>query len=497
MFKGLRRAIVVVGVAALVAYAALLLLKPFPLVVTGRMSQLVVIGSAMAAGAMASRAARWSAGRVRVGMTVLGVASLAWALAEALWLAAGWRSGGVGVPFPPAAVAAFAVTMISVPTATVLLVQRAAASLRTLLDGLLIGTSLLYVMWALVIAPEHRAGQSGFGTLLYPLADVLIVSMVLLLLGGSHPRVRGSLELVAVGMVVMFAADAGYSYLVIVGGYRFGALPDLGWTTAYLLIALGLPRRDTLRGLTTLAEHQRPRPYLPYLPFALAIGTGITMFAAHRVIEPAVYALSLVLTVLVVARQLITVRDNHALTSQLTAAVDDLRFRADHDPLTGLANRSLFHESVERALGGTTRARVAILYVDLDAFKPVNDAHGHDAGDRVLILTAERLRATAGGGAIVARLGGDEFAILVTDAVVADLTRLADDMLTAIRAPVELPCATVRVGASIGIADGVAGRIGLGELLRDADAAMYAAKRGGRNRFVVSGSSLTRAGFAT
>ncbi|MGE3619448.1 MAG: diguanylate cyclase [Acidimicrobiia bacterium] len=158
---------------------------------------------------------------------------------------------------------------------------------------------------------------------------------------------------------------------------------------------------------------------------------------------------------------------------------------AAHDPLTGLPNRRAFLSSLEAATSST----VALLYLDLDDFKPVNDDHGHDVGDAVLAVTAARLRAAVRPTDVVARLGGDEFAVLcpATDAAAACV--LAGRLSEEVRRPVVLDGVAVEVGLSIGIAVTEAGHVDPDDLVRRADAALRRAKRDGKGRWRVDGTT--------
>ena len=168
----------------------------------------------------------------------------------------------------------------------------------------------------------------------------------------------------------------------------------------------------------------------------------------------------------------------------------ELRERSLHDPLTGLANRSLFYERVSHAIARVVRqsdALVAVLYVDLDNFKAVNDTLGHARGDRLLQLVAERLLTAVRGSDTVARLGGDEFAMLLEDLTSADAALVvAERALSLMTKPFELNGQSVNVGASIGIAIRSKGGLGPDALINEADTAMYEAKRSGKGRVVRS-----------
>jgi diguanylate cyclase (GGDEF)-like protein/PAS domain S-box-containing protein len=171
------------------------------------------------------------------------------------------------------------------------------------------------------------------------------------------------------------------------------------------------------------------------------------------------------------------VTEHKALEQQLT-------HQALHDPLTGLANRKLFRRRVAHALAREDHdaACVAVLFLDLDNFKTVNDSLGHAAGDRLLVAVAARLLNATRGCDTVARLGGDEFAILLENVRdEADAVRVAERVTASMRAPFDLEGKEVFAGTSIGIARG--GEVKSAELLlRNADVAMYTAKTAGKGR---------------
>ncbi|HET7701772.1 MAG TPA: EAL domain-containing protein [Candidatus Limnocylindrales bacterium] len=163
-----------------------------------------------------------------------------------------------------------------------------------------------------------------------------------------------------------------------------------------------------------------------------------------------------------------------------------LRHQALHDGLTQLANRHLFHDRIERALAQRTAApgQIAVLLLDLDDFRKVNDSLGHATGDAVLVHVGERLRQAVRPGDTVARLGGDEFGVLLEHGLDADEPRsCAQRILEAMAAPFDIFGDRIELSVSVGIRrnprDATAD-----ELMRDADVAMYDAKAGGKGRFV-------------
>ncbi len=151
---------------------------------------------------------------------------------------------------------------------------------------------------------------------------------------------------------------------------------------------------------------------------------------------------------------------------------------ARHDPLTGIANRRLFDEELARCLGKARRARqsFAVLLIDLNRFKPVNDIHGHKVGDKLLIAVSERLKRLVRREDILARLGGDEFGLAICGAEKEHALRFADRMTAALKEPFDLDGATVEIGASIGIALFPDDAADAEALVQRADMAMYRAK---------------------
>jgi diguanylate cyclase (GGDEF)-like protein/PAS domain S-box-containing protein len=175
------------------------------------------------------------------------------------------------------------------------------------------------------------------------------------------------------------------------------------------------------------------------------------------------------------------ISERKLLESQLT-------HQAFHDTLTGLANRALFHDRVEHALARNARTlnQPAVLFLDIDDFKTVNDSLGHVEGDQMLATIAERLRRYVRAGDTAARIGGDEFAVLLEDIRdIDDATSIAERLIDVLREPVHVQGHDVSVQASIGIAVRTSRAEGADDLLRNADVALYSAKASGKNSFAV------------
>jgi diguanylate cyclase (GGDEF)-like protein/PAS domain S-box-containing protein len=177
---------------------------------------------------------------------------------------------------------------------------------------------------------------------------------------------------------------------------------------------------------------------------------------------------------------------NYRDVTERKALEDQLTHQAFHDPLTNLANRALFRNRLEHALSHQNRnhALLAVMFMDIDDFKMVNDSLGHEAGDKLLVEVAKRLQATLRSSDTAARLGGDEFALLVEIlSHPEDTAKVAERVIEAVREPFEVVGRHLSIHASVGIAIAVPGHEDTDQLLRNADVAMYRAKSHGKGRY--------------
>jgi diguanylate cyclase (GGDEF)-like protein len=349
--------------------------------------------------------------------------------------------------------------------------------MRLVLDGLIISTSLFMVVWSLflrALAESTKVSGVALTTgVAYPFADLVAVTVGVLLVTSSRREYRSAPALITAGLVVIAVSDGAYLYSVA-SGLGVSDVPTLGWATGMYLIGLG--------GLATLRRAPAPRseaprspsgwavwlPYVP-VPFAFAV--------ASRDLWPTSRAAPLLLAgvalgTAALARQFLLLFENR----QLLAAVTDMALR---DPLTGLANRALFADRLAHAmqLRERTGAPVAVLLADLDDFKLVNDSMGHPVGDELLRSVGQRIQNTIRPGDTVARIGGDEFAILVEDAP-AIAEQIVERVVRSFDEPFELAGRVVYMGPSIGLATAVGNAdVSADELFKRADLAMYSAKR--------------------
>lgn len=182
-----------------------------------------------------------------------------------------------------------------------------------------------------------------------------------------------------------------------------------------------------------------------------------------------------------------------ALALRNSEVHDELTVQARTDALTGLANRGSFASALTTALGGNSADHTAVLFLDLDDFKDVNDLLGHGAGDSLLRETAARLRRVTRPEDLCARLGGDEFAVLLHDTRRVTAEAVAQRLVQAVAAPVHVGNRVTQVGASVGVAHATRGGE-VEELVQHADIAMYAAKANGKNQVQVFKSGLLQPG---
>jgi diguanylate cyclase (GGDEF)-like protein len=177
--------------------------------------------------------------------------------------------------------------------------------------------------------------------------------------------------------------------------------------------------------------------------------------------------------------------------SERRAAEQKIAYLAHHDLLTGLANRALFQDRLGQAFTSAASTSFAMLCLDLDRFKPVNDTYGHPVGDGLLVAVAERLRAALRAGDTVARLGGDEFVILqlnVSDP--SETIALARRIVEAISRPFVIEGIQLSIGVSIGIAMAPSGRSAPERLLQQADQALYRSKQAGRGTWRIFDAAI-------
>ena len=441
------------------------------------------------------------------GWRLVGLGALAWAAGQGVWL---YYEVIRGVATPPVSAAdlGFLASMALGLAALSRLLARYRQPVLSLLEGLIVAGSLLYLSWVTVLAPAyHAAGVTDRSPLswavwmAYPVGDVATASMALVLLASAARRHRMPVALLAAGVLALAVSDT--ALLASAGSYQSGRLPDVGWLLGWALTGLaGLSAGTATRaaaGEDGTGSPHAPRGaegsltvmVLPYAPLVAGVAVATVLAARGGRPDPFPLLLNLALVLLVVARQVLVLRHNRDLAHRLAESLRELHREqarlsqlAFHDPLTGLANRAMFQDHAQnRAALGTG---MAVCYLDLDGFKPVNDMRGHATGDALLIEVARRLHACVRSADVVARIGGDEFTILFDAVSPTVVGHVARRIIDAMREPFDLDGGPVCISASAGIALSTANdQVAVDELVRRADIALYAAKMSGKSRHIV------------
>ncbi|MGB2569470.1 putative bifunctional diguanylate cyclase/phosphodiesterase [Micromonospora citrea] len=367
---------------------------------------------------------------------------------------------------------------------------------RTLLDGVIVGLALIPIGWVVVfrdIATADLADPLRTFGLLYPMLDLMQLTILVAVAGPRRPVWR-PLTLIGASLAVRAGADAIYVSLVAHHSYAPGHPIDLCWPLSYLLIGVAAshPPPPVCDGVDDSTESPLPpwwRVALPYLPVGGAI---IAVVLARR---PTGQTPQLVFTGMMTLLGVLALRQGLAANENLRL-VGRLRRLAYTDQLTGLPNRLMFNRRLRRAL--RDGPPVAVLLLDLDGFKQVNDRFGHATGDALLTTIAGRMRDAVGDDGDIARLGGDEFAVLVDAARPVAPERLAERLLAALQPSPGEEDVGIHPSASIGIAEYGPQHASHTDVLRDADIAMYAAKAAGKSAYrtctpALRESAVTRA----
>ncbi|PWK47223.1 diguanylate cyclase (GGDEF)-like protein [Actinoplanes xinjiangensis] len=417
--------------------------------------------------------ARIGAGPDRRPWALVATAQVLWLTGDAIELAYFYLAAAV----PPVGLAD-AFWLAGYPLLAVALTmmarRRAPRQLRSaVLDGLTLTVAAGLASWQFLILPVLGTGFSLAESIvppLYPIADVALLAGVLFI--ALSPGGRGTPTRLLLGAVGLYLTiDISYNVLPLFLEYdvvaRIGPLIMLG--NALLIAACLHPDRAELTRPGQRVNVLHPSRVL-FLGLAFLTAPTLSLLQSgvdrNSVIALAATALS---TAFVLTRFTIAVREQERAQAQLA-------HQARHDPLTGLANRSVLSDELERP------GPVAVLYLDLDGFKEVNDTHGHEAGDLVLSTVAGRLSAAVRATDLVVRLGGDEFVLLCPGLPQAEAIGLAERVLADVAQPITFRGTVLDIGASIGIAADAPDR----DVLRSADMAMYEAKKQGRGRWVLA-----------
>lgn len=497
-----RRAVLVL---ALVCSAILLsgsgVLSGWASVLVDDVAQLVGgVAAALTCFATAARAV----GPERRWRQLMGVGMAGWSVGVVFW---GVYRSFLQTPLPSpslADVGFFALPVMAVPallTLSGVSPRRAAVGSRHLwaiwvIDSLVVVCSLFVITWMTALGAVVRAGAPtdlGFVIAVgYPVLDYLgITVLVLLWVTGRVPsHLRVQLSLLGSGIAMVALSDSVFTYIVSSGTAAMPTITDAGFIAgpAFIALAAAAPRGpNTPEDPRRTAVIERATLVVPYVLVG-GIWTLITgQLVADTAVGPIELVIGWVVLILVLVRQVLTLLENNALVHRISLTQAELTHQAHHDPLTGLANRTLFDARLHRA---THRHRdehrpLALLLLDLDDFKAVNDQLGHGCGDELLQAVGARLRSAIRTVDTAARLGGDEFAVLL-DPGPEDPYTIARRIHDHVQAGYEIEGRMLAVGVSAGLAlpEPDETEVTAEIMLRRADLAMYDGKRRGKSLLV-------------
>jgi diguanylate cyclase len=414
--------------------------------------------------AIARRPGRWGWGALAGGLLLFTAGSVLWTV---------WVQYFNPVPYPSIADFCFLAFFFMAFLGIGLLVRETVpkTSKTIWVDGLIAALGVAALEAIFVIGPISQANSGDFATvatnIAYPIGDLVLVTMVVAVFAVRGWRPGRLWWTLGAGLVIFAAADSIYVLRVTSGTYVTGTPLDSAWLIgAFLMVFAAWQRMGT--GIKDAPTIQPPN-IVPVL-FLLS-SLAIVVYATAHPLLPLGVVLATTTLVIAIARSAYAFR-------QLRALAESKR-EARTDELTGLPNRRLFFERLALCFEpGPTPYRLAVLMIDLDRFKEINDSLGHHVGDDVLRQLGPRLTAAVGTTGTVARLGGDEFGLVLSPLVdLTAATAVADRVREALRQPFQLEGMSLRVDASIGIALAPHHGTTPESVLQKADVAMFAAKR--------------------
>jgi diguanylate cyclase (GGDEF)-like protein len=342
---------------------------------------------------------------------------------------------------------------------------------RMWLDGIVAGLGIAAIGAAIVVRPVLATVSGGTAAVItemaYPLCDLLLAALVVGVLALRGWRLDRMWAMLGAGFIALAAADCMYALQVAGGAAAPSALTNMTYDIGVMLLALAAwqPR-------ATIEADTVPSGAVLTIPAAFTVSAlGLLIYDHFSRLDPIALTLAMGTMFFAFARTALTFRDVRALA--------ETRRQALTDDLTSMPNRRHFLRCVRDGIiaARATGESVALLLVDLDHFKELNDTLGHDAGDQLLCQVGERLRGVLRANDTAARLGGDEFGVLLSDPSGGTSAELvAEKILKAIAQPFPIKSVGLRVTASIGIALFPEHAENDEQLMQHADVAMYEAK---------------------
>jgi diguanylate cyclase (GGDEF)-like protein len=389
--------------------------------------------------------------------------------------------GSVIPLYPPAAMVGFLIFPLVACVALLVFPSGypGVARFRMLLDGAIVGASLFVVAWVTLLRDVYsETGVSRldeFLSIACPIAGVVTVTVAILGLARANAHWRQTMTVLTIGLTLIAAAGGAYVFSLARHSYLAESAWTLEWPAGLVLLgiaALNCPPDAP----ETVPEPVGPSApislWLPYIPLAVAGVLELAELRSSLASDPALAAVPW-LVIAVLARQFMVVAENR----RLAHSVSDQALR---DPLTNLANWVLFQDRLDHAVALYHRDQrsVAVLSMDIDDFKLINDNLGHAAGDALLVQAAQRLLRCVRSGDTVARLGGDEFAVLIEDAG-ENAHLIVYEIMEAFERPFSADGEVIFMRPTAGLAVAAANDPDLRavELLKHADTALSSAKQ--------------------
>lgn len=418
--------------------------------------------------------ARATQGRERNAWTALTVGVAGWAVGSAFW--SYYELIVDRYPFPSPADIGYLMLPIFAGAALLLFpVGRSYSRAQVFFDGVIVAGSLFFINWVTfldgVVADSDQSRLATLVSLAYPVLDVAVLTLAATVLAKQQVRQRGAVTLLALGVACLAVADSFFCYLNAQGLYKTGNPIDIAWAAGFLVIgvAAAAGRDSRERPVTTPAARGFTTFWLPYAPLLAAAIVAIAEL--REVLKSAVVsAIGGVLAFALVGRQIVAMVEHRRFLAALE--------RARRDPLTGVANRMTLHERLDSALKLPDRGPVAVIALDLNDFKLINDSFGNQAGDELLIGVAKKLTAQVDPDTVVARLTGDHFVVLV-EGVHESPNAVAERVLAAFDEPFMAGDSELVMFPSVGLAVALPAESEVSgeEMLRRADIAIAAARR--------------------
>jgi len=425
------------------------------------------------------------AGRGRPKVLLAAAAVTAFAAGDTYYLL--MTLGGGELPFPSPADVGYLLVYPLLLAALVVTVRRNARQLApSVWLDCAVGSLGAGAVLAVVLDPILESATTGLSPLAAavalapPVFDLVLVAAVAGIAALRGVEMGSRWMILASGLLVFAATDVVYGLQVTADAYVLGTPLDAGWAVGLALIATWVDSVTRSRG--TVPGIVRPATRATALAVSSAATVaGLAVLILSSQVRVSLFALGLAAGAMLAA----AVRAQLA-ARQLERMAEQRRVAAATDELTGLPNRRALYTEGSARLVAAGGGHQALLMLDLDRFKEVNDTLGHRAGDQLLVQLGDRLRSGLRHDDVLARLGGDEFAVLLHDAGRDEAVEAARRLSAAVAQPVVLEETSLRIGVSIGIAVFPDDASDLSGLLRKADIAMYKAKTSQRDYHVYS-----------